>query len=58
MDLDKLWKTTLAEIELSVSKAAYQTQFGQTKFLSLTDGVATVGVTGALVFVSVPGMVA
>src|SRR3989344_8616405 len=43
MDLEKLWKSTLAEIELSVSKPIFQTQFAQTKLVSLEQGVATIG---------------
>lgn len=38
----------LAEIELSVSKATYQTQFAKTTLVSLTDGVATIGFTTPL----------
>lgn len=48
MDLTKLWKAALAEIELSVSKATYQTQFAHTILLSFVDGVATVGFTTPL----------
>lgn len=48
MELTKLWKTVLAEIELSVSKATYQTQFAHTTLMSLVDGVATVGFTTPL----------
>ena len=48
MDLTKLWKSVLAEIELSVSKATYQTQFAHTTLMSLIDGVATIGFTTPL----------
>lgn len=48
MDLTKLWKSVLAEIELSVSKATYQTQFAKTTLVSLVDGVATIGFTTPL----------
>ncbi len=48
MDLQKLWKTVLAEIELSVSKATYQTHFAQTQLVSLLDSVATIGFTNPL----------
>jgi chromosomal replication initiator protein len=48
MDLTKLWKSVLAEIELSVSKATYQTQFAHTTLVSLLDGVATIGFTTPL----------
>src|SRR3990172_7234565 len=43
MDLEKLWKSVLSEIELSVSKATYQTHFAHTRLLSYDAGVATVG---------------
>jgi len=48
MDLTKLWKSVLAEIELSVSKATYQTQFAHTALLSFVDDVATIGFTTPL----------
>ncbi|MBI3577084.1 chromosomal replication initiator protein DnaA [Candidatus Gottesmanbacteria bacterium] len=48
MDLDKLWKTTLAEIELSVSRAIFQTQFANSKIVSFTDGVVVLGFASAL----------
>jgi chromosomal replication initiator protein len=48
MDLEKLWKSVLAEIELSVSKATYQTHFASSMLLSVTDGVATIGFTNPL----------
>lgn len=48
MDLEKLWKTTLAEIELSVSKAIYHTQFARSRLVSLVDNVATVGFANPL----------
>lgn len=48
MDLDKLWKTTLAEIELSVSKAIYQTQFARSRLVSLMENVATIGFANPL----------
>ncbi|MBI5620173.1 chromosomal replication initiator protein DnaA [Candidatus Gottesmanbacteria bacterium] len=43
MNLEKLWKTTLAEIELSVSRVAFHTQFKHSSLLSLSSGVATIG---------------
>ncbi|MBI5614074.1 chromosomal replication initiator protein DnaA [Candidatus Gottesmanbacteria bacterium] len=43
MDLNKTWKAVLAELELSVSKATFQTHFGQTSLISLENGVATIG---------------
>ncbi len=48
MDLNKLWKSGLAEIELSVSKATFQTHFAHTQLVSLVDGVATIGFTSPL----------
>lgn len=48
MELEKIWKQTLAELELSVSKATYQTHFAQTKLLSLEGDVATIGFTSPL----------
>jgi chromosomal replication initiator protein len=43
MDLHRLWKSVLAEIELSVSKATYHTHFAQSELLSLDKDVASVG---------------
>ncbi len=43
MDLQKLWRSVLAEIELSVSKATFQTHFANSQLLSLVDNVATIG---------------
>ncbi|MCJ7826412.1 chromosomal replication initiator protein DnaA [Patescibacteria group bacterium] len=43
MDLQKLWKTVLVEIELLVSKPIFQTQFSQSELLSLDNNVAKVG---------------
>ncbi len=48
MDLEKLWKSVLAELELSVSKATYQTHFAHTQLVALVDNVATVGFTNPL----------
>ena len=48
MDLQKLWKSALAEIELSVSKATFQTHFAHTELVSYIDGVATIGFTSPL----------
>lgn len=48
MDLSKLWKAVLAEIELSVSKATYQTHFAHSELVSLAEGVATIGFTNPL----------
>jgi chromosomal replication initiator protein len=43
MDLSRLWKSVLAEIELSVSKATYQTHFAHSQLLSAEEDVVTVG---------------
>lgn len=43
MDLTRLWKSVLSEIELSVSKATYQTHFAHSQLLSLDGDVASIG---------------
>lgn len=43
MDLARLWKSVLSEIELSVSKATYQTHFAHSLLLSLDGEVASIG---------------
>jgi len=48
MDLEKLWRSVSAELELSVSKAIYQTHFANARLVSLADNVATVGVISPL----------
>jgi len=48
MDVEKLWQTVLGEIEITVSKATYQTQFAQTSLLELKNDVATIGVVHPL----------
>jgi chromosomal replication initiator protein len=48
MNTEKLWKAVLAELELSVSKATYQTHFAASQLLSLVDGVATIGFANPL----------
>jgi len=49
MEPNTIWKTVLSELEISVSKAIYQTQFAHSELLSLKDGVATVGLNNPLV---------
>ncbi len=49
MEPNSIWKAVLAELELSVSKATYQTHFAHSELLSLKDGVATVGLNNPLV---------
>lgn len=48
MNLEKLWKTALAEIELSVSRAIFQTQFANSKIVSFGSGVITLGFASGL----------
>ena len=43
MDLIRLWKSVLAEIELSVSKATYHTHFAHSELVSLDGDVASIG---------------
>jgi len=49
MEPQRLWKSVLTELELSVSKATFQTHFSQSDLLSLKDGVATIGLTNPMV---------
>jgi chromosomal replication initiator protein len=49
MEPNTIWKAVLTELELSVSKATYQTHFAHSELLSLKDGVATVGLNNPLV---------
>ena len=48
MEPNTIWKAVLVELELSVSKATYQTQFAHTTLLFLVDGVATIAFTTPL----------
>jgi chromosomal replication initiator protein len=48
MDTEKIWKSVLAELELSVSKATYQTHFAHSSLVSLADNVATIGFSNPL----------
>jgi chromosomal replication initiator protein len=43
MDLVRLWKSVLAEIELSVSKATYHTHFAHSQLINLDGEVASIG---------------
>lgn len=43
MDITRLWKSVLAEIELSVSKATYQTHFANSLLLSTDGDIVSVG---------------
>ncbi len=49
MDLHKIWRAALSEIELSVSNATFKTQFSKTKLISLAEGVANVGVPNPMI---------
>jgi chromosomal replication initiator protein len=49
MEPEKLWKTVLAELELSVSKATFQTHFAKSGLISFQDNVATIGLSNPLV---------
>lgn len=42
-DVEKLWGVVLTEIELSVSRVAFHTQFKGSSLVSLISGVATIG---------------
>ncbi|MCX6793758.1 MAG: chromosomal replication initiator protein DnaA [Candidatus Gottesmanbacteria bacterium] len=48
MDLTKLWKSVLSELELSVSKATFQTHFAHSELVSFADGVASIGFSNPL----------
>lgn len=48
MDIEKLWKAVLAEVELSVSKATFRTHFATTQLLSFENNVASVGVANPM----------
>lgn len=43
MDLIRLWKSVLSELELSVSKATFQTHFAHSELLSIDGEVASIG---------------
>jgi len=43
MDLTRLWKSVLAEIELSVSKATYHTHFAHSELVGINGDVASIG---------------
>jgi len=48
MDLVKLWKSVLSELELSVSKATFQTHFAHSELVSFDGGVASIGFSNPL----------
>jgi chromosomal replication initiator protein len=48
-DLEKLWKTSLAEIELSVSRTVFHTQFTASRLISLENSVASLGFPNAAI---------
>jgi chromosomal replication initiator protein len=49
MNNETLWKSVLAEIELSVSKPTFQTQFVNTELVSFENGVASVGIPNPMI---------
>jgi chromosomal replication initiator protein len=55
MDTEKLWTTVLAELELTVSRAIFQTAFAKTKLLSLENSVATVGIVNPMMRTMIEG---
>ena len=48
MDLPKIWKSVISEIELSVSRATFQMYFAKSELLSLEGGIATVGIANPI----------
>lgn len=48
MDRVKLWKSVLVELELSVTRTVYQTQFAQCHLISVESNVVTIGVPSAI----------
>lgn len=48
-DTKTLWKSILAEIEMSVSKATYKTHFAGSELVSYQEGVATIGFANPLI---------
>jgi len=49
MDIHKLWKIVLVEIELQVSKPIFQTQFSQSELVSLEKNVAKIGFPNSMI---------
>jgi chromosomal replication initiator protein len=49
METDRLWKSVLSEIELTVSKAIFQTCFANAQLVSFENNVASVGLTNPMV---------
>lgn len=47
MDERTLWKTVLAELQLTLTPGSYQTLFAKSKLLSLESGVATVAMANS-----------
>src|SRR3989338_5357337 len=44
MDISELWKATLGELELTISKPSFTTWFKQTKLLEISDERAVISV--------------
>lgn len=49
MNPQKLWQMTLSELELTVSRSVYQTQFAQCQLTNLENNVATVGCPSSII---------
>ncbi|OGG01642.1 chromosomal replication initiator protein DnaA [Candidatus Gottesmanbacteria bacterium RBG_16_52_11] len=49
MDNSRLWKSVLSELELTVSRPIFKTQFSGSVLLSYENGVATVGLSNPMV---------
>lgn len=47
MDLENLWQSVLAQIQLNISPANFATWFANTKILSLEDDTATISVSNS-----------
>lgn len=49
MNLEHIWKSVLAELELSMSKATFQTHFANSQLLSLEEQVAKIGIVNPMI---------
>lgn len=48
MNTDTLWKTVLAELELTITPAVFKTAFAKSRLLSLDNQVATIGIANPM----------
>src|SRR5690349_2684310 len=48
MNHDTLWKSVLAELELTITSAVFKTAFAQSRLLSLENSVATIGIANPM----------